>query len=164
MRGVPGAVEGEAGGVSETPIWFDDVHTHAAAGVYLLTPDRRLILQLRDDIAGIDNPGRITAFAGGAHRHETPIACALRELNEETGLAAKAEALEFVGGVSRTNLKGKPIACVFYLLTDVDPAALSVTEGTQIVLTFDQAAADPRLTETTRRFAAQIAANLPPPG
>ena len=149
--------------MSDQPLWFDDRHTHAAAGVFLLTADRRLILQLRDDIPGIDNPGRITAFAGGAERHETPIACALRELNEETGLTAAENALRFVGAVSKIDFRGNPTACMFYLLTGVDPAALVVTEGTQVVLTFDQAASDSRLTETARRFAAMIALSLPPP-
>ena len=33
----------------EPEVWFDAYHTHAAAGVFLLTDDRRLVLQLRDD-------------------------------------------------------------------------------------------------------------------
>ena len=51
--------------MSGSEYWFDDQHTHAAAGVFLLTVDRRLVLQLRDDKPDIHHPGRITAFGGG---------------------------------------------------------------------------------------------------
>ena len=141
---------------ADTAIWFDAEHTHAAAGVHLLTPDRRVILQLRDDIPNIDNPGRITAFAGGAERHETPLQCAIRELAEETGVVTTPDRLRFVGARSARDFRGNRIACVFYLLEGVEPDALVVTEGRAVVMTFDALAADPRLTESCRAMCARI--------
>jgi 8-oxo-dGTP diphosphatase len=138
-------------------VWFDDYHTHAAAGVFLLTPDRRLILQLRDNKPEIHYPGMITAFGGGAEPGETPEQCALRELAEETGLRARAEQLERLGAVSKVDFRGHPTASVFFLLRDVDPAALVITEGTAIVLSFSEVAVDSRLTENCRRFCTDIA-------
>jgi 8-oxo-dGTP diphosphatase len=143
--------------VSEPHIWFDDHHTHAAAGVFMLTPDRRFILQLRDDKPDIHHPGKITAFGGGAEPGETPQDCALRELAEETGIQARAEDLLRLGAVSRVDFRGHPTASVFFLLRNVDPAALVVTEGAAIVLSFQEAAVDSRLTESCRRFCAEIA-------
>ena len=142
--------------MSEGDLWFDGYHTHAAAAVFLLTKDRRLILQLRDDKPGIHYPGMITSFGGGAEPGETPTDCALRELAEETGIKARAEDLQRLGAVSKVDFQGHATASVFFLLTGVDPARLVVTEGTMILLSFAEAATDPRLTENCRTMAARI--------
>jgi 8-oxo-dGTP pyrophosphatase MutT (NUDIX family) len=144
--------------VSGPDYWFDDYHTHASAGVFMLTPDRRLILQLRDNIPDIHHPGRITAFGGGAERHETPVECALRELAEETGIRARAEDLQWLDAVSKVDFRGHPTATIFFLLRDVDPARLVITEGQAVVLSFAEAAVDSRLTENCQRLCAEIAA------
>jgi len=143
--------------VSEADLWFDDRHTRAASVVLLLARDRRMVLQLRDDKPDIDNPGMITGFGGGAERHETPIACALRELAEETGIQARAEDLQRLGTASKVDIRGNPTALVFFLLRGIDPDALVVTEGTAITLSFREIAADPRLTESCRRFCMALA-------
>jgi 8-oxo-dGTP diphosphatase len=144
--------------VNEPEAWFDDYHIHAAAAVFLLTKDRRLILQLRDNKPDIHYPGMITAFGGGAEPGETPAECALRELAEETGIHARAENLHRLGAVSKVDFRGHPTASVFFLLQDVDPTGLAVTEGAAIVLSFDEAAVDSRLTENCRQFCREIAA------
>jgi 8-oxo-dGTP pyrophosphatase MutT (NUDIX family) len=146
--------------VSEPEYWFDDYHTHAAAGVFLLTDDRRLVLQLRDDKPDIHYPGMIATFGGAAEPGETPVACALRELEEETGLTPRAEELQLLGAVSRVDFRGDPTASVFFLLRGVDPDTLVITEGAAIVIALDAIAAEPRLTENCRRFSEMIAAEL----
>jgi len=143
--------------VSAPEFWFDAYHTHAAAGVFLLTDDRRLVLQLRDDIPDIHYPGMIATFGGGAEPGETPVQCALRELEEETGLHARPADLELLGAVSRVDFRGHPTASVFFLLRGVDPDALVITEGRAIVIPLSEIAAEPRLTENCRRFSAMIA-------
>lgn len=142
-------------------LWFDATHAHAAAGVMLLTPDGRLILQLRDDIPTIDNPGGITPFGGAAEPGETPPQCAARELEEETGLRVDPAALQYLAEVSKLDFRGNNTACVFYLLRDVDPASLAVTEGTAIILTPNEVAVDSRTTPFCRRLAALIAGTAP---
>lgn len=144
--------------MNEPEYWFDDYHTHAAAGVFLLTDDRRLVLQLRDNLPDIHYPGMIATFGGGAEPGETPVQCALRELEEETGLVARAEDLQLLGAVSRVDFRGHPTASVFFLLRGVDPERLVITEGAAIVLSFEEVLADPRLTENCRRFSGEIVA------
>jgi 8-oxo-dGTP pyrophosphatase MutT (NUDIX family) len=140
--------------------WLDDYHTHASAGVFLLTTDRRLVLQLRDDKPEIEFPGMISPFAGGAERGETPVACALRELAEETGLKAQPADLRLLGTTSRLNAQGQPLASAFFLLTEVDPDRLVVTEGRPFMLGLPDIAREPRLTPFCRRFAEMIAAGV----
>jgi 8-oxo-dGTP pyrophosphatase MutT (NUDIX family) len=139
-------------------LWFDATHTHAAAGVVLLTRDGRLILQLRDEIPTIDNPGGITPFGGSAEPGETPPQCAARELEEETGLKVDPAALRYLGEVSKLDFRGNRTACVFYLMEGIDPAALRVTEGRPILMTPKEVAADPRPTPFCKELAARIAA------
>ena len=137
-------------------LWFDEKHKQAAAHVVLLTPDGRFILQVRDDIPGIDNPGQITPFGGAAEPGETPIACALRELAEETGIRPEATALRYLDSVTKIDFRGHATACVFYLLSGVDPATLAVTEGQAIVMSADEVGRDPRPTPFTQQLAALI--------
>jgi 8-oxo-dGTP pyrophosphatase MutT (NUDIX family) len=146
--------------VTELAHWFDSYHTHAAAGVFLLTDDRRLVLQLRDNKPDIHYPSMIATFGGAAEPGETPVACALRELEEETGLKARAEDLQWLGAVSRVDFRGDPTASVFFLLRGVDPEQLVITEGAAIVIPLSEIAAEPRLTENCRRFSERIAAEV----
>jgi 8-oxo-dGTP diphosphatase len=146
--------------VNKPDCWFDDYHTHAAAAVFLLTEDHRLVLQLRDDKPDILYPGMITPFGGAAEPGETPVECALRELAEETGIEAQPGDLHPLDAVSKVDFRGHPTASVFFLLRHIDPGPLVITEGRAIVLSFAEAAADPRLTENCRRLATEIAAML----
>ncbi len=56
------------------------------AGVVIWGRSGDLLLQLRDDIPGIVNPGMIGTFGGGGIEGETPLEAALREVKEETNL------------------------------------------------------------------------------
>ena len=55
------------------------------AGAILLRSDGAVLLQHRDDIPGISNPGKWSLFGGGMEPGETPADCLLRELQEEIG-------------------------------------------------------------------------------
>jgi 8-oxo-dGTP pyrophosphatase MutT (NUDIX family) len=140
-----------------TSLWFDAEHTHAAAGVFLLTEDARVVLQLRDDIPAIENPGMITTFGGQAEPGETAIECALREIEEETGLRPKASDLHYLGSVSKRDRHGNMTACMFFALAGIDSGKLVVTEGTAIILSRAEIDTDARVTSTCREMARKIA-------
>lgn len=67
---------------------------HAYAGVFLVV-DGTVIGLLRDDVAGIDNPGRIGPFGGTVEPGEEPLAAGWMELvEEETNLCLAPADLE----------------------------------------------------------------------
>ena len=57
-----------------------------SAGVILVDPDGRVLLQLRDDDPSIMFPGHWGITGGAGHGDETPEETARREVTEETGL------------------------------------------------------------------------------
>lgn len=57
-----------------------------SAGIILVDPQGRVLLQLRDDTPGIMYPGHWGITGGAANAGETPEQTAVRETEEETGL------------------------------------------------------------------------------
>jgi 8-oxo-dGTP pyrophosphatase MutT (NUDIX family) len=69
------------------PPAIEDIHHHYG-GVFLITPDKKVVGQHRDDKVGIDNPGRVGPFGGAVEPGEEPLTAAWRELvKEETNLS-----------------------------------------------------------------------------
>jgi 8-oxo-dGTP diphosphatase len=121
------------------------------SGVFLLTPTLDVILQLRDSNTTIENPGAISSFGGSANESEDELACALRELWEETALVAPPTALELLGTVHKSRAQGS-VDCTFYFIRNVRSDELRISEGQMIVMSFDSALGDDRLTPTCRRM------------
>jgi ADP-ribose pyrophosphatase YjhB (NUDIX family) len=157
MRGVSATAARKARQKLTSPLWFDAQHTHAAAGVFLLAEGDRVILQLRDDIPTIDNPGMITTFGGQAEPGETAIDCALREIAEETGLRPETSDLHYLGAVSKRDRQGHMTACAFFALANIDFGKLVITEGKATILSRAEIEADARVTSTCRKMARKIA-------
>jgi 8-oxo-dGTP pyrophosphatase MutT (NUDIX family) len=57
-----------------------------SAGVILVDPQGRVLMQLRDDDPTIMFPGHWGLTGGAAHAGETPEQTARREVEEETGM------------------------------------------------------------------------------
>lgn len=134
--------------------------TAAYSGTVLLTPQGLVILQLRDDKPEIRNPGGISLFGGGAEGAESPVACALRELSEETGLKLVAADLTFLGDLPKIE-PGLVTLCSLYLARDVRAETLAIGEGRAIVLGFAEALGDARLTRSCRHALGVVAARFP---
>ena len=62
------------------------VPRHMSAGVILVDPAGRVLMQLRDDDPSIMFPGHWGLTGGAAHPGETPEQTARREVREETGI------------------------------------------------------------------------------
>src|SRR5437870_13262281 len=51
----------------------------------LLSTDGRLLLQLRDDLPHLTDPGKISLFGGRREGDESFLECVVREVHEEIG-------------------------------------------------------------------------------
>ncbi|WP_134725105.1 NUDIX domain-containing protein [Paracoccus luteus] len=94
----------------------DPLHWRGAKLV--LTCGDRLLVMRRDDIPTINWPGAWDLPGGGREGDETPVACALRELAEETGLRLAPSRLS--GGARA--LPHKPGRVGFYFRAEITEA------------------------------------------
>jgi 8-oxo-dGTP pyrophosphatase MutT (NUDIX family) len=125
------------------------------ANVILLSPDYKLILQLRDDRPGISCPGQITAFGGTCEKNETPLEAAKREMKEELGLDLQDGDLTFWKVYRKTLAKHGEDSEVnlFALNYPLRPEELTVYEGQGYVLvSADDDFADIKLTRAAQDF------------
>lgn len=99
-------------------------------GAAVLARDRqgRVLMQLRDDAAGIVAPGKWSLFGGGIEPGETPELAARREFREETGIDITADALHpLVMFASQARIDG--VVHVFRLDRRVETGDVTLSEG-----------------------------------
>ena len=105
----------------------------AYSGVLLVSSNERFILQRRDNKPSISNPGQVSTFGGMAWSGESPIECAIRELQEELALSLEADNIHKL----YTTLVAKEdrlIYCSLFYACNIDPSALLLLEGEGIEL------------------------------
>lgn len=131
---------------------------HKYAGVFLITPDKKIIGQHRDDKPEIDNPNQVSSFGGMIEEGEDPHTAAWRELvQEETNLQLKPEEiLPFYSDVAWRKLTGEWEARHFYIahIRDAAIGQLEIYEGQG--WTYIDGADDPRLVEVLQPIVAKI--------
>jgi 8-oxo-dGTP pyrophosphatase MutT (NUDIX family) len=104
---------------------------HMSAGVIVVDPAGRVLLQLRDEKPDIPFPGRWSITGGGAEKRETPEQTARRELREETGL--EIETVLRFGMYDEEHDDGTPCeAHFFYGLTALPVEEMVVGEGQEL--------------------------------
>ncbi len=91
--------------------------------------DGKLVVFLRDDNPGITNPGKWDFFGGGREGSESPTECAIREIEEETGIRISSDRL--TGERMYPSLHDPDLAAYFYVatVTSEEVACLKLTEG-----------------------------------
>jgi 8-oxo-dGTP diphosphatase len=94
----------------------------------LVDRDRRILLQLRDDIPTIPFPGMWAIPGGMLEPGETPLACVVREVEEELG--ARIPAAEVAHLMTRTRSYG--IEHTFTARLDVPAEDIRLTEGQRV--------------------------------
>lgn len=121
------------------------------AGAFIFDPCGQVILQLRDQKAGIDNPGTISVFGGSLEEGESYLAGLRRELKEELNIDINEGDVELLAPTEKVenNIKTE---CQFYLLRGVDPSSCCVTEGRAVIMAVHDALGDDRLTPTCRNM------------
>jgi 8-oxo-dGTP diphosphatase len=103
---------------------------HGYSGALVLIEDRqgRLLMQLRDDIAGIFWPGRWGFFGGGIEPGEDMLTAALRELEEEVGLSLAPDQLAPFAKLTSPPPQEATLFAFFARL-DIAPADIRLKEG-----------------------------------
>lgn len=105
------------------------VELRQVSSVILVGTCGRLILQQRDDVAGILHPGMIGLFGGHREEGETPLLCAQREVHEEIGHLLPFERFEPLLE-SRTVFEGtEELQNHVFVVRGIPSDALVVTEG-----------------------------------
>lgn len=106
-------------------------HREIAASIIFDT-DGHLLLQLRDDIPGIVQPGKIGLFGGHREPGETFLDCVVRELSEELSFRVPPERFERVAAFQGpdSEITGGLLQAEFFVTREVPVAELNITEGT----------------------------------
>ena len=106
------------------------------ACVIILDVEGRLLLQQRDDVVGILQPGKVTLFGGHREGNETFLECAVREIEEEISKFIPAERFEFLTKLIGHDLgsEGGAVHAEFFVIRNVALDGLAVTEGSLVVI------------------------------
>jgi 8-oxo-dGTP pyrophosphatase MutT (NUDIX family) len=113
----------------------------------------RLLLQRRDDIPNILQPGKLCLFGGHREGKETFLECAVREIEEEVGQAIPAVRFVHFATFNGADLdrQGGTLLGEFFVVRDVDPDMLIVTEGRlQVIAPEELSALAAEFTPVTR--------------
>jgi 8-oxo-dGTP diphosphatase len=95
----------------------------------------RLLLQQRDDVPGILQPGKIGLFGGHREGDETYLQCVVREVYEEISYFLPPERFEHLASYegSDIDVDGGTAHGEFFVARDVPTERLLITEGTLLV-------------------------------
>jgi 8-oxo-dGTP pyrophosphatase MutT (NUDIX family) len=112
------------------------------AAAILISRDRQLLLQLRDNLPHVSDPGKIGLFGGRREGGESFLDCVVREVHEEIGLLLSPERFEYIGryfGPDDSTPGGTRHSEVF-VARDVPVDTLTVTEGSLKIVAVDELA------------------------
>lgn len=103
----------------------------------LVDTQGRILLQRRDDVPGILNPGRIGLFGGHREGEETLLQCAAREITEEISLPIAPEQLQPLMSFRGPDLDipGGTATGDCFLVEGLDVTRIKVTEGSLHIAT-----------------------------
>ncbi|MCC8965151.1 NUDIX domain-containing protein [Bradyrhizobium sp. Pear76] len=106
----------------------------------LISTDGRLLMQLRDDLPHVSDPGKVSLFGGRREGTESFLECVVREIHEEIGYYLPPERFELIGrysGADHLTPSGTLHGEVF-LARDVPTDQLKVTEGRLEIVDIDE--------------------------
>jgi 8-oxo-dGTP pyrophosphatase MutT (NUDIX family) len=98
----------------------------------------RFLLQQRDEVAGIAQPGKIGLFGGHREAGETYLECVVREIYEEISYFISPGRFEHLVSYNGTefDVDGDTIRSEFFIVRPVE--ALNITEGSLLVVEPDK--------------------------
>jgi 8-oxo-dGTP diphosphatase len=106
----------------------------------LVSTDGRLLLQLRDNLPHVSDPGTISLFGGRREGDESFLECVVREIHEEIGHYLPPERFELIGCYSGPDYStpNGTLAGEIFLARSVPVDKLAVTEGRLQIVAVDQ--------------------------
>lgn len=122
-------------------------------GAILIDTLGRFLFQLRDNVVGIANPGKIGLFGGHREGDETFLECIVREIHEEIGYLVPAECFEHLGSFDGADIdvEGGTLRADLFVARDIPVDALAITEGSLLIVEpAEISKIDPKLGPTTR--------------
>src|ERR1700722_18303 len=104
-------------------------------GAILIDTSGRLLLQQRDDVAGILHPGKGGLFGGHREGDETFLECVVREIHEEISYFVPAERFEYLASLSGedVDVEGGLLRAEFFVVSGIPVESLTITEGALLV-------------------------------
>jgi 8-oxo-dGTP diphosphatase len=104
-------------------------------GAILIDTSGRLLLQQRDDVAGILHPGKVGLFGGHREGDETFLECVVREIHEEISYFVPAERFEYLASLSGADVdvEGGLLRAEFFVVSGIPVESLTITEGALLV-------------------------------
>lgn len=112
--------------------------TREVAAAVLIGTCGRVLLQQRDDVPGILYPGMIGLFGGHREGDETPLACALREIEEEIGYRISPERLRPIVQMRMDYPDARVVQGSYFFASGIPSEGLVVTEGSLLAVTLDE--------------------------
>lgn len=135
-------------------------HREVASAI-LIDSRGRFLLQQRDDVSGIAQPGKIGLFGGHREDGETYLECVVREIREEIGYFISPDRFHHLVTYQGTELDadGDTMTSEVFVVRDVPVEALNVTEGSLVVVEPDKLAPIEHKLAPSTRFAMKALAN-----
>jgi 8-oxo-dGTP diphosphatase len=119
----------------------------------IIDNSNHFLLQQRDDVPGIVHPGKVGLFGGHREGNETFLECAVREVQEELCYSVPAERFEYLARLngSEIEIDGEILRAEFFIVRDIPASALVVTEGSLLIVGFNEIIElEPKLTPSAR--------------
>jgi 8-oxo-dGTP diphosphatase len=135
------------------------------ASALIIDTRGRFLLQQRDQVPGIAQPGKIGLFGGHREEGETYLECVVREIYEEVGYFISPDRFEHLVSYNGTefDIDGDTIRSEFFVARDIPSDELNVTEGSLLVVEPDQLATIEHKLAPSARFAMKALAGRIPP-
>jgi len=127
-------------------------------GAIIIDSFGRFLLQQRDHVVGITNPGKIGLFGGHREGEETFLECVVREVHEEIGYFIPAERFEHLGSFEGADIdiEGGTLHGHLFVARGVPADALAITEGSLLVVDPGEISEIAPKLAPTARFALEV--------
>jgi 8-oxo-dGTP pyrophosphatase MutT (NUDIX family) len=136
----------------------DDRPKREGTSAILISTDGHLLLQLRDDLPHVSNPGTIGLFGGRREGDESFLDCIVREIHEEIGLYLPPERFELIAsyfGPDHLAPNGIRHGQIF-VVRNVPVDRLTITEGRLRIVALDELECVQNLLAPSAKYALEI--------